>query len=101
MLAFRAPSVYRRMSKRFRAIQVNEEGLVTFHQSERSLLKEVFRMPINLMSPRKILAAVALTTAFAAAQTDSQSPPKSWIDPDTGHRVLLLTDEPNSASLYF
>ena len=34
----------------------------------------------------------------AIAQT---SPPKSWIDPDTGHRVLRLTDEPNSASLYF
>ena len=29
------------------------------------------------------------------------APPKSWIDPDTGHRVVRLTDEPNSASLYF
>ena len=28
-------------------------------------------------------------------------PPKTWIDPDTGHRVVRLTDEPNSASLYF
>ncbi len=28
-------------------------------------------------------------------------PPKSWIDPDTGHRVIRLTDEPGSASLYF
>src|SRR6476646_3252917 len=28
-------------------------------------------------------------------------PPKSWIDPDTGHRVVRLTSEPNSASLYF
>src|SRR6476646_6499719 len=28
-------------------------------------------------------------------------PPKSWIDPETGHRVVRLTDEPNSASLYF
>jgi oligogalacturonide lyase len=27
--------------------------------------------------------------------------PKTWIDPDTGHRVIRLTDEPNSASLYF
>src|SRR5260370_40746734 len=27
--------------------------------------------------------------------------PKSWIDPDTGHRVVRLTTEPNSASLYF
>src|SRR5512133_1739232 len=28
-------------------------------------------------------------------------PPKSWIDPDTGHRIVRLTEEPNSASLYF
>jgi oligogalacturonide lyase len=28
-------------------------------------------------------------------------PPTSWIDPDTGHRVIRLTTEPNSASLYF
>ena len=28
-------------------------------------------------------------------------PPTSWIDADTGHRVVRLTTEPNSASLYF
>ena len=28
-------------------------------------------------------------------------PPKSWVDPDTGHRIIRLTDEPDSASLYF
>ncbi|HEY5381264.1 MAG TPA: oligogalacturonate lyase family protein [Acidobacteriaceae bacterium] len=28
-------------------------------------------------------------------------PPKSWIDKDTGHRVIRLTDEPGSASFYF
>jgi oligogalacturonide lyase len=27
--------------------------------------------------------------------------PESWVDPDTGHRVVRLTREPNSASLYF
>jgi oligogalacturonide lyase len=27
--------------------------------------------------------------------------PKTWIDPDTGHRVVRLTDERDSASLYF
>ena len=31
----------------------------------------------------------------------AEAPPKSWIDPDTGHRIVRLTDEPNSASLYF
>ncbi|HEY1502089.1 MAG TPA: oligogalacturonate lyase family protein [Acidobacteriaceae bacterium] len=28
-------------------------------------------------------------------------PPKSWIDPATGHRVMRLTSEPDSASFYF
>lgn len=28
-------------------------------------------------------------------------PPKSWVDADTGHRVVRLTQEPGSASLYF
>ncbi len=27
--------------------------------------------------------------------------PREWIDPDTGHRVIRLSDEPGSASLYF
>ncbi|MGC2300773.1 MAG: oligogalacturonate lyase family protein [Acidobacteriaceae bacterium] len=30
-----------------------------------------------------------------------QEPPTSWIDPATGHRVLRLTREPDSASFYF
>lgn len=30
-----------------------------------------------------------------------QEPPKSWVDPATGHRVVRLTNEPNSASFYF
>ncbi len=51
---------------------------------------------------RALFAAILLATNLlptnAAAQ---QTPPKEWIDPDTGHRVVRLTDEPNSASLYF
>jgi len=37
----------------------------------------------------------------AQAYHDVKNPPKSWVDPDTGHRVTRLTDEPGSASLYF
>jgi oligogalacturonide lyase len=36
-----------------------------------------------------------LTTAWA------QDPPREWIDPDTGHRVVRLSDEPGSSSFYF
>jgi oligogalacturonide lyase len=30
-----------------------------------------------------------------------KAPPKSWVDPDTGHRVFRITDEPGSDSFYF
>jgi oligogalacturonide lyase len=51
---------------------------------------------------RTILAAVALCAAVpAGSQTGGQPPPGSWIDPDTGHRIVRLTNEPGSASLYF
>jgi oligogalacturonide lyase len=30
-----------------------------------------------------------------------QEPPTSWVDADTGHRVVRLTREPDSASFYF
>ena len=51
------------------------------------------------------LCACCLALVLPAAAADNPSagkePPKSWIDPDTGHRVIRLTDEPGSASLYF
>ena len=43
-------------------------------------------------------ASLFLITSAIWAQKE---PPASWIDPDTGHRVVRLTKEPNSASLYF
>lgn len=42
-----------------------------------------------------IFFAVSFTAAGAA------DTPASWVDPDTGHRVVRLTSEPNSSSLYF
>jgi oligogalacturonide lyase len=78
------------------------------------------RFPLRSF-PLCALSAVLLSTAFAApafgqrpASTvqpgavgsdpswqPGQPPPKSWIDPATGHRVVRLTDEPDSASFYF
>ncbi len=46
----------------------------------------------------RALLAILCLTALPAAGED---PPASWIDPDTGHRVIRLTHEPGSASLYF
>ncbi len=42
------------------------------------------------------LAALSLVLARAAGE-----PPTDWIDPDTGHRILRLSTEPGTASLYF
>lgn len=44
----------------------------------------------------RVLLPFALAGLLPAAE-----PPASWIDPDTGHRVVRLTKEPGSASLYF
>lgn len=41
-------------------------------------------------------AAPAEAPAAGAAE-----PPASWVDPDTGHRVIRLTREPGSDSFYF
>ncbi|MBN9661087.1 MAG: oligogalacturonate lyase [Acidobacteria bacterium] len=50
--------------------------------------------------PRLLL--FLLLAVCAAAQTPAAAePPRTWIDKDTGHRVVRLTDEPDSASLYF
>src|SRR5258707_15340351 len=50
------------------------------------------------------LASVGRSTAqtpLLAAAHPGQTPPKTWIDADTGHRVTRLSDEPNSQGLYF
>ncbi|HEX3728192.1 MAG TPA: oligogalacturonate lyase family protein [Opitutaceae bacterium] len=52
-----------------------------------------------------LLPARAQNAAPAAAPAPAPAPvpapPKSWIDPDTGHRVIRLSDDPGTASLYF
>jgi oligogalacturonide lyase len=34
-------------------------------------------------------------------QQPAKTPPKTWVDADTGHRVYRVSDEPNSSALYF
>src|SRR5437763_6489924 len=45
-----------------------------------------------------VVIALHLLAIVAVAQ---EQPPREWIDPDTGHRVIRLSEEPGSASLYF
>ena len=50
-------------------------------------------------TPRKLaFFAILLTTLNLRA---ADQPPTDWVDPDTGHRVVRLSREPGSASLYF
>jgi oligogalacturonide lyase len=39
--------------------------------------------------------------AFAVTPSNGLPPPKEWVEKETGHRVIRLSDEPNSQSLYF
>jgi oligogalacturonide lyase len=43
----------------------------------------------------------ALLLWQSAPLTTAKEPPREWTDPDTGHRVVRLSDEPGSQSLYF
>lgn len=60
-----------------------------------------------LMCPQKSIsqgypaARDTRTAANMPTPEEMKNPPKSWIDKDTGHRVIRLTDEPGSASFYF
>jgi len=41
------------------------------------------------------------TAAHMPTAEEIKNPPASWIDKDTGHRIVRLTNEPGSASFYF
>jgi oligogalacturonide lyase len=45
--------------------------------------------------------APAAVAADSGVPASGAEPPTSWIDPDTGHRVIRMTREPGSLSFYF
>ena len=47
------------------------------------------------------IGAVLLLLACPCLSPAASEAPTSWVDADTGHRVICLTPEPGSASLYF
>jgi oligogalacturonide lyase len=51
------------------------------------------------MTKLNSLALAVAFIAFKAAAADQ--PPTEWIDPDTGHRIIRLSREGGSESLYF
>src|SRR5262249_23749881 len=48
-----------------------------------------------------VAMALAAMGGLALAGPEAAGPPREWIEPATGHRVVRLSDEPGSASLYF
>ena len=49
----------------------------------------------------KWLALFVLLIFTATAKAQQKDIPREWIETETGHRVIRLSDEPGSASLYF
>ncbi|MFT3784290.1 MAG: oligogalacturonate lyase family protein [Nibricoccus sp.] len=58
-------------------------------------------LPLLLWSAVCVGISASQAAESLVPQNKSDEPPTSWIDPDTGHRVIRLTREPGSASLYF
>lgn len=54
-----------------------------------------------LVAPLALMAMVPLSPTAAAAHPPAEAAPREWVDPDTGHRIVRLSDEPGSSSLYF
>lgn len=48
-----------------------------------------------------ILSAACLLASDVHAATSANSLPNDWIDPDTGHRIIRISTEPDSSSFYF
>jgi oligogalacturonide lyase len=55
---------------------------------------------VPLFVAAAVLAGLA-PFAWTAVTGQETQPPREWIDPGTGHRVIRLSDEPGSQSLYF
>ena len=58
------------------------------------------RLPLSSLAA---LAFIALPFTMQAqpASASSLTPPKTWVDKDTGHRIWRISDEPNSGAFYF
>ena len=52
------------------------------------------------MRLKPLVLALLFASTIAPLRAED-APPSEWIDPDTGHRVVRLSTEPGSESLYF
>jgi oligogalacturonide lyase len=56
---------------------------------------------MNAFSLPFLSRSIPLLLLSAGAINAAEEPPTDWIDPSTGHRVVRLSREPGTASLYF
>ena len=63
---------------------------------------------LSALAPSLMALALMVLAPSAHAQDvvtqpkpGAAEPPREWIDKDTGHRVIRLSDKPGSGSLYF
>jgi oligogalacturonide lyase len=54
-----------------------------------------------MLSAKKRLIASCLVATTALGLRAAAEHPREWIDPDTGHRIVRLSDIPDTSSLYF
>jgi oligogalacturonide lyase len=54
-----------------------------------------------MMRNYKLAVLLLLSAPAGFMPTTAADPPTEWIDPDTGHRIVRLSREPGSQSLYF
>ena len=57
--------------------------------------------PFAISDFMKPLFFTSVLLAFITVLSQAQELPREWIDPDTGHRIIRLSDEPGSSSFYF
>jgi oligogalacturonide lyase len=58
-------------------------------------------MPLRSTNWLLIISCTLCACLWQGAHGQQSEVPREWIDPDTGHRVIRLSDEPGSQSLYF
>src|SRR5580693_9495037 len=50
---------------------------------------------------RRLFFLILVILVSRMPLTGAEEPPTSWVDKDTGHRVIRLTQEAGSSGLYF
>jgi len=79
---------------------IPQRGTTTFPNGRPNMQPRVTSLLASLLP--LALAAVSFAQANPpASAAQLKTPPKTWVDKDTGHRVTRLTDELGSKGLYF